>query len=253
MKLIDLSITLEDDRSWAPWWARTRVKYQDHRFGAWAAWLIFGVKAKHLQGGLGWANENINMSTHGTTHVDAPWHYAPTCGGKPSKTIDQMPLERFFAPGVRLDLRGLDSDQAATAEDLQQALAAIDHELADGQIVLVQTGNDALLGDAEYFHTGPGVSAAGTRWLIDQGVSVVGIDAWSWDRPLRTQAKEAKASGRDDLFWEAHYVGVDREYCQIERLCNLDQLPPCGFTISAFPLKVKNGSGGPARVVAILD
>ena len=81
----------------------------------------------------------------------------------------------------------------------------------------------------------------------------MGIDAWGWDRPLAAQAKEAKATGRTDLFWEAHYVGIDREYCQIERLANLDQLPPHGFTLCAFPLKVKRGSGGPARVVAILN
>jgi kynurenine formamidase len=54
------------------------------------------------------------------------------------------------------------------------------------------------------------------------------------------------------VFWAAHYVGIDKEYCHIERLTNLDQLPPTGFTICAFPLKVKGGSAGPARVVALI-
>ena len=81
----------------------------------------------------------------------------------------------------------------------------------------------------------------------------MGIDAWGWDAPLGKQAREAKRTGRSDLFWEAHFVGVDKEYCQIERLANLSALPPKGFTVCAFPLKVKRGSAGPARVVALLD
>lgn len=46
---------------------------------------------------------------------------------------------------------------------------------------------------------------------------------------------------------------MEHEYCQIERLANLAALPPTGFTVSCFPLKVVGGSAGPARVVALLD
>ena len=62
-----------------------------------------------------------------------------------------------------------------------------------------------------------------------------------------------KATGRSDIFWAAHYVGIDREYCQIERLANLGALPPFGFKVCAFPLKVVGGSAGPARVVALVN
>jgi kynurenine formamidase len=96
------------------------------------------------------------------------------------------------------------------------------------------------------------VSSAATQWLLDQGVRVTGIDAWGWDAPLAVQARRAKQTGRRDLFWEAHYVGVEKEYCHMERLANLDQLPSKGFTLCAFPLKVKGGSAGPARVVALV-
>ena len=122
-----------------------------------------------------------------------------------------------------------------------------------GEIVLIRTGNDRLLGQRAYFSTGPGVSAEATRWLIDQGIRVMGIDSWGWDAPLAQQAAEARRSGRSDVFWQAHYVGVDREYCHMERLANLGALPPTGFTVSAFPLKVKGGSAGPARVVAMVE
>jgi kynurenine formamidase len=55
------------------------------------------------------------------------------------------------------------------------------------------------------------------------------------------------------MFWAAHFVGVEHEYCHMERLANFDQLPASGFRVCAFPLKVRGGSAGPARVVALLD
>lgn len=253
MRIIDLSITLENDAAWAPRWGRNRVKYQGHKFGRFAMWLLFGVRSRDLKTGLGWANETIKLSTHGTTHVDAPWHYGPDCEGKPARTIDEMPLDWFFGSGVVLDIRHLEPDAAATIVDLQEGLQRINYTLRPNDIVLVQTGNDRLRGSPDYFSKGPGVSPEATRWLLDQGVRLTGIDAWGWDRPLAAQAQEAKKTGRDDVFWAAHYVGTDREYCHIERLANLDQLPPTGFRVCAFPLKVKRGSAGPARVVALVD
>jgi len=253
MQLVDLSVTLENDRDWAPRWARNRIKYQSHRFGRLAIRLLFGISPKYLRGGLGWANDLLQLSTHGTTHVDAPWHYSPTCGGEPARTIDQMPLDWFCGPGIVLDMRHLESTGAASVEDVQAALGKVEHTLSPGEIVLVRTGNDRLLGSREYFSAGPGVSAEATHWLIDQGIRLMGIDAWGWDQPLPEQARLAKQTGRRDLFWSAHFVGIDKEYCQIERLANLDRLPPNGFTVYAFPLKVKGGSAGPARVVASIE
>ncbi|MBM83015.1 MAG: cyclase [Planctomycetaceae bacterium] len=253
MKFIDLSVTLENDKAWAPWWARNRVKNQDHKMGAKVIRWILGLKPQHLKTGLGWANDTIKLSTHGTTHVDAPWHYGPVCEGQPAKTIDEVPLDYFHGPGVVLDMRHLDTNAAASVEDIQAALEKIDHQLSPGDVVLIQTGNDRLLGSRQYFSSGPGVSAAGTRWILDQGVKLTGIDSWGWDAPLIHQAKIAKETGRNDIFWEAHYVGVEKEYCHIERLANLDKLPSKGFTVSAFPLKVKGGSAGPSRVVAMIE
>jgi kynurenine formamidase len=252
MRIIDLSVTLESDADWAPWYARNRVKNQTHEFGAWIIWWLFGIRKKHLRTGLGWANDTIKLSTHGTTHVDAPWHYAPTSEGRPAKTIDEIPLDWCFGPGVVLDMRHKDVAEPVTAADVDAALAKIEHELRPGDIVLIQTGNDRLVGSREYFSRGPGVSAEATRHLIDRGVRLMGIDAWGWDAPLGGQAKRAKETGRNDLFWEAHFVGVDHEYCQIERLANLAALPSTGFTVCAFPLKVKRGSAGPSRVVALV-
>jgi kynurenine formamidase len=66
------------------------------------------------------------------------------------------------------------------------------------------------------------------------------------------QAQKAMAAGgKPGIFWAAHQV--DLPYAQIERLVNLGSLPPHGFKVACFPLKIKGGSAGPARVVAMLD
>ncbi len=252
MRFLDLSVMLEDDAGWAPWWARTRVSRQGHRMGALAMGVLFGVLPRHLKTGLGWANEELKLSSHGTTHLDAPFHYGPSSGGKPARTVDEVPLEWCFGDGVVLDMRHKEEDEAVSVSDLEGELARIGYRLKAMDIVLVHTAADRFLGKREYFDRGCGVSAEATRWLIAQGIKVMGIDAWGWDAPLTRQAREARRTGRPDVFWAAHYVGVEREYCQLERLTNLGALPAHGFTACCFPLKVKGGSAGPARVVAML-
>jgi kynurenine formamidase len=252
MEFVDLSLPLENDRHFAPWWIRTRVGYQSHGFGRSVIRLLFGLPAKYLKTGQGWANENLRLSTHGTTHVDAPWHYGPETGGQRARTIDEMPLDWFYGSGVVIDISALESHAAADVTLVKAALAESNHAISAGDIVLFRTGNDRRWGQRSYFSTGPGVSAEATRWLIDQGVRLMGIDAWGFDAPLHHQAERAKATGGADVFWAAHFVGTELEYCHMERLANLDALPATGFTVCAFPLKVAGGSAGPARVVAML-
>jgi kynurenine formamidase len=117
--------------------------------------------------------------------------------------------------------------------------------------VLVRTGRDAFYAELDYMARGPGVTAAATRWLYEQGVRVMGIDAWGWDRPLHLQAQEALARGEAGIFWAAHQV--DLAYSQIERLANLGALPSAGFHVSCFPLRIVGASAAPARVVGILE
>jgi kynurenine formamidase len=252
MRFVDLSVPLDTNAAWAPWWARTVVKRQDHRFGRLAIWLLFRLSPRYLRNRLGWANDHLSLSTHGTTHLDSPWHFGPMSEGRPAKTIDEVPLSWCYRPGVILDLRHVPEGHAISIEAVQQALAKISHTLQPNEIVLIRTGNDRWLGTPDYFTRGSGMSAAATRWLLDQGIKVTGIDSWTWDVPLSVAAKQVKRQRRMGGFWEAHAVGVDKEYCHLERLTNLSALPPVGFTLCCFPLKIRGGSAGPARVVAIL-
>jgi kynurenine formamidase len=250
MPIIDLSVPLQprpDERDFV----RVEIEYADHAQGAAAIDGLFGVGPDLLRDGEGWAvDEFKHLSTHATTHVDAPWHYNSTIQGKPAKTIDQIPLEWFHAPGVMLDFATRDEGDAVKAADLEPALRAANHELSPGDIVLIHTGRDAYYDQDDYPARGPGVTAAATHWLYDRGVRVMGIDAWGWDRPLHIEAEEAKQMGQPGIFWAAHQA--DLEYCQIERLANLAELPSTGFTVACFPLKLVGGSAAPARVVAIL-
>ena len=251
--IIDLSLPLENDRRWSPWWARTSVKYQGHRFGTRVLRWLFGVPASLLETGQGWANENLSLSTHGTTHVDAPWHYGPECEGRPARTIDEMPLDWFVGPVVILDMRHrVDECQWVTGNDVENALTRIEHELQPGDIVLIWTGCDQLWGTRDYFRSGPCMTVEATELLIDHEVRLMGIDAWGWDGPLDVQARRARSAHQRGVFWAAHYLGTRREYCHMERLANLDQLPATGATLCGFPLKVRGGSAGPARVVAFV-
>jgi kynurenine formamidase len=251
-RYVDLSAPITSSPPETPEFIRTDIEYTDHAGGAAQIETILGVPSRLLRDGEGWAVELFTrFGTHDSTHVDAAWHYNSTLeDGSPAPTIDELPLERFFGPGVVLDMTAKPDGDAMTVEDADRELTRIGHRLAPGDIVLVRTGRDEYYGRPEYMGLGPGVTAEATRWLHDQGVRVMGIDAWGWDAPLYLQAQAALDQDATGVFWAAHQVGLD--YCQIERLVNLGELPATGFTVSCFPLRVVRGSAAPARVVAIV-
>jgi kynurenine formamidase len=251
MAFIDLSAPIAASPAELPDPLRTEIAYSDHAQGARDVETLLGVPPELLRDGEGWAVEEFTrLGTHNTTHVDAPWHYNSTVAGQRAATIDELPLEWFWGPGVVLDMTAKADGEAVTEQDAQAELARIGHELAQGDIVLVRTDRDVFYCEPDYIARGPGVTAAATRWLWERGVRVMGIDAWGWDRPLHLQAAEALERREAGVFWAAHQADIP--YCQIERLVNLRALPPTGFTVACFPLKVAGGSAGPARVVAML-
>jgi kynurenine formamidase len=252
MQIIDLSAPIVPSPPQTPEPLRTEIAYSDHAAGAKAINDLFAVGPDLLRGREGWAVETFTLfGTHNSTHVDAPYHYNSRIQGKPAQTIDQLPLEWFFAPGVVLDFQERDDGQAVDVNDLKRALESVNHRLVERNIVLVRTGRDAFIDDPSYMGRGPGVTPNATRWLYDRGVRVMGIDAWGWDRPLWMQAQEARATGEPGVFWAAHQM--DLAYCQLERLANLDRLPATGFTVACFPLRLIGAGAAPARVVAIIE
>ena len=251
MKIYDLSIPLEDSPS-EP--LPVQLTHQHHRESAALMASFFDASVDDLPDGLGWGNDFINTNAHSGTHVDAPWHYYPTCGGQRARTIDEMPLEWFFGDGVVLDMRHMPQGGLIMTADVEEALAKIGYTLKPGDIVMIHTGADKLWGQAAYFAAGAGMSAEATRWLIEQGIRVMGIDAWGWDQPFWAMKERFEATGDPAVIWEAHRVGRDLEYCHIEKLANLETLPrPFGFKVSCFPVKLAGGSAGWTRGVAMFE
>jgi kynurenine formamidase len=250
-RIIDLSAPIELSPPGTPDFQRNSVEYLDHAAGAAEIEALYGVPSRLLRDGEGWSREMVSLGTHNSTHVDAPYHYNSRIQGRPAATIDELPVEWFFGPGVVVDFADRADGEAISAAAMERALHAAGHALSPRDIVLVRTGRDAFYGHIDYIDRGPGVTAEATRWLYEHGVRVMGIDAWGWDRPLRLQAADALERDATGVFWEAHQV--DLPYSQIERLVGLDQLPARGFTVACFPLRIVRASAAPARVVAILD
>ena len=213
-----------------------------------------GLQARDLIGGEAFALESVRLSTHNGTHVDAPWHYASTMAdGTPSRTIDQMPLDWFFRPGVTLDFRSFADGAIVQPGDIDRELERIGHALRPFDIVVVNTSAGARFGTAAYPQSGCGMGRDATLHLIGQGVRVVGTDAWSWDAPFKYVAERYNRARDATIIWEGHKDGRDDEYCQIEKLRHLDQLPAHGFRIACFPVKIHAASAGWTRAVAIFD
>jgi kynurenine formamidase len=250
MHIIDLSAIISTSPANTPEYSRTEISYQTHANGA-AQAAALNVGAHLFRDREGWATECITrLETHGTTHVDAPWHYNSRMAGEKAQTIDELPLEWFFGNGVKLDFHTREDGNAITTEDVEKELQRIHYALKPHDIVLIYTGRDVFYDSPDYFFKGCGVTAAATRWLYDQGIRVMGIDAWGWDRPLHLQARDAVVKNEAGSFWSAHQIGVP--YSHMERLVNLGALPACGFQVACFPLKIQGASAAPARVVAIL-
>ena len=252
MRIIDLSAPIVPSRPDAQSFERVEIAYASHAEGAVQVEAMLGVPPVLLRNGEGWALEEFTrLGTHSVTHVDAPWHYNSQIQGRTAETIDELPLEWFFSDGVVLDMTHKADGERIEAGDVEFALASIKSTLKPLDIVLVRTGRDAFYGQPDYVLRGCAVSPGATRWLFDRGIRVMGIDAWGWDGPLDRQAREALARQEPGVFWAAHQC--DLPYSQIERLVNLGSLPPSGFKVACFPLKIQGGSAGPARAVAILS
>ena len=200
---IDLSLSIEPDLPSDPEMMIPKIDYLDHAQGAEQMEDFFpGVKKDQLPGGLGWAVEFLTLTTHSGTHLDAPYHYHPTMDkGKDALTIDEIPLDWCFNDGVVLDFRKKNDGERITVKDLDSELTRIDYKIKPLDIVLIQTGADKFWGTQEYLVKGPGMDRESTLFLLEKGVKVVGIDAWSWDRPLPFLAKEFQETGDPKVLW----------------------------------------------------
>ncbi|MFM1886155.1 MAG: hypothetical protein RL026_1312 [Pseudomonadota bacterium] len=256
-RFIDLSIVLDNETVSDPPFLRPKITYQTHRETMQEAQHFFpGLTAEAMPGGEGFAAaEWVTLTTHNGTHLDAPWHFHPTQDGgtRPAMTIDEVPLDWCFRPGVKLDFRHLPDGHVVTAAEVAAELARIGHVLQPLDIVLVNTSAGLALGQPDYVSRGCGMGYEATMYLTTRGVRVTGTDAWSWDAPFVHTARKVAETGDTSLVWEGHKAGRDIGYCHLEKLHNLEALPDHGFTVCCFPHKIRGASAGWTRAVAILE
>jgi kynurenine formamidase len=118
---------------------------------------------------------------------------------------------------------------------------------------MFHTCASAAYGSADYIDIGIGFGREATLHLTNQGIVVVGTDAWGWDLPIKDNRRHFEETGDASVVWEGHKAGAEAAFCQIEKLHNLEAIPATGFTVACFPTKVRGASAGWTRAVAIFE
>ncbi|CAN7608540.1 cyclase family protein [Phenylobacterium sp. LjRoot164] len=213
---------------------------------------LFGCEQHQLPNGEGWGDERLRITTHLGTHVDAPLHYGSTSEGRPARTITDISLEELFVDGVVLDLRGSTPGAGIEVAALKAAIDALGVPIPRGGAVLIRTGQEAFpISDPRFFHY-PGMTRAGTLFLAEQGAKVLGTDALGWDRPFHVMRRAFLATGNPGEIWDGHFAGQEREVFIVQQMAQLADLPPHGFKVGFFPLRLGGCSAAPARVVGFV-
>ncbi|GIW40925.1 MAG: cyclase [Candidatus Binatia bacterium] len=217
----------------------------------WPTSLPFRLETVHegkTAGGFYYAAKNFCAAEHGGTHMDAPAHFA-----RGKRTAGEIPLRLLVGPAVVVDVRKKaeeNPDYALRVEDLL-GWEEQHGRIPRGAVVLLSSGwgsrwpdrarylGSAEPGDTKNLHF-PGFSVEAARWLVrERDIDAVGVDTASVD----------PGPSRD---FPAHRVFAEAEKPVFENVANVDRLPPRGALFLAFPMKIREGTGAPARIVALL-
>ncbi len=186
---------------------------------------------------LGFSARNLLISEHGGTHSDGVWEYNPN-----GPTIDKMPLEYFWGSAICLDLSHIRYPNYIEPRDLEDALEISGQSIRKGDIVLLYTGHHNRNFGTEKFQTDySGLSYDAAKWLAENGVVNIGVDAPAIDLTP------------DDTDFSAHLVCGEYNITNTENLCNLDLVANKRFLYIGLPLKIREGTGSPIRAVALVE
>jgi kynurenine formamidase len=184
----------------------------------------------------------LSINEHTGTHIDAPLHFSAD-----GASVDQIAPESLVCPLCVIDIAAKAAEEAnamVMAEDIEAWISA-NGEIPAGACVAMHSGWAAKVGEEAYRNTPdgtfafPGFSKAATDLLAGMGVAAIGVDTLSLD------------PGNSADF-AVHYSWLPSGRYGIENLAGLDQLPAKGSTVFVGAPKHKGGTGGPARVMAVL-
>lgn len=257
VEIVDLSIGIEPGIESEP----TPASLDRYDHGAGATQLAdtlqemgSDVTQSDFPDGMGLAWEEVHAITHTGTHLDAPWHYGPTVDGDPARTIEDVPLEWCCGDATVLDVSWMAPGTEIGPDHVDDALDDRGYDRAPTDIVLLQTGADELWGDPAYLTDFPGMGRAATTHLVEQGVRVIGTDAYGFDKPFDEMGRRFDETGDPAELWPAHFAGREVEYCQIEKMANLGELPrPTDVPMVTTPIVIPGASAGWVRPVALFD
>ena len=154
---------------------------------------------------------------------------------------------------MKLDFRGKPDGYVCKADDVKRELDRIGHTLKPLDIVLVNTA----AGGATVSRTSSTKAAAWAArprfFCSSKACASPAPTAGAGTRRSRSPRKRFAETGDPSLIWEGHKAGREIGYCHMEKLTNLDQLPPFGFKVCCFPVKIEAASAGWTRCVALLD
>ena len=157
-------------------------------------------------------------------------------------SIDKMPLEYFWGSAICLDVSHVRYPKYIEVEDLKEALRRSGQEIRKGDIVLLYTGHhDRTYGTDKLQTEYTGLSYEAGKWLAEQGVVNIGVDAPAIDLTP------------DDINFSGHAVCRDYNITNTENLCNLDKVVNKRFLYIGLPLKIRDGTGSPIRAVALVE
>jgi len=202
--------------------------------------------------GFYYSANNITTAEHGGTHIDAPIHFAE--GGQ---SVNEIPLEKLMGNAIKIDVSSKalhNPDYLISIEDFINWEEKHQQEIPKGSIVLLETGYSKYYPDkVKYLGTDlrgpeavkllhfPGLSSKAADWLVkNRNINAIGLDTPSIDY------------GQSEYF-KSHVILLSENIPAFENLTNLDQLPTSNFEVIALPMKIKGGSGGPLRIVAIIN
>jgi kynurenine formamidase len=205
---------------------------------------VFEMKVNARAEAAGYESRSFWMLEHYGTHLDAPFHFPPG-----TTTVDKIPAERLFGPAVVIDVRAQaerNADYRVRRDDLY-VWEQRHGRIPAGAIVLARTGWAARWPDAARYRNldannvmhFPGFSVEAVQLLIERGVAGLGIDTFSVDYGASTN-------------FEVHRLSHGAGLYHLENLADLSALPESGAVLVVAPIKLEGGTGGPARVFAIL-